>query len=210
MKLFFAPPSPFARKVRVLVRELNLTGKVTELAVHTTPIAPDPEVTAANPLSKIPTLVLNDGQVLFDSRVISEYLMSVAAIRGACATLETGWEQRVDERERWGVLQRQALADGILDAGLTHRYEMVLRPKELHWPEWMDAQVAKIERGLQQMEKNVPTLGDQLKVDAIAFACTLGWLEFRMPDIKWRETCPSLAMFFDAASSRPSMAATRP
>lgn len=203
MKLFFAAPSPFARKVRVLARELDLQGRIQEIAVHTTPVAPAGEVTAANPLSKIPTLVTDEGMSLYDSRVISEYLLSINARSQANTALT-----RAQDVARWTQLRRQALADGILDAGLAHRYETVLRPKDLHWNEWLDAQIGKIQSGLAELAKELPAPSAEL--DAIAIACTLGWLEFRMPDIAWRTEHPSLASFHDAMAERPSMLDTHP
>jgi glutathione S-transferase len=199
MKLLFASPSPFARKVRVLARELELNENITEIPVNTTPVSPAEEVTAANPLSKIPTLITDKGVAIFDSRVIAEYLLSIANK----AAPEKGIE-------RWLSLRRQALADGVLDAGLAHRYETLLRPKELHWAPWLEAQQSKMLRGLRALANDLPAIGDQAGLDAIAIACTLGWVEFRMPEIKWRESHPELATFFEVMSRRTSMMETHP
>jgi glutathione S-transferase len=193
MKLYYAPPSPFARKVRVLARELGLQDRVQEVVVNTTPVAPAPEVTTANPLSKIPTLVLADGTSLYDSRVIAEYLLTLAGKGGGTD---------------WSVLRRQALADGVLDAGLAHRYETVLRPKELHWPEWLAAQMGKVRSGIAALASDLPEPAPRL--DAIATACTLGWLEFRMPEFAWRDDHPELAHFQHEMSQRASMVDTHP
>lgn len=200
MKLLFAAPSPFARKVRVLARELDLDTRIEEVTVNTTPVSPAAEVTAANPLSKIPTLITDDGTAIFDSRVIAEYLLSIAAAKAAPESNET----------RWLSLRRQALADGVLDAGLAHRYETVLRPKELHWAPWLEAQQSKMLRGLEALANDLPTIGGRPGLDAIAIACMLGWVEFRMPEINWRKAHPSLSSFFDQMSERTSMRATRP
>ena len=201
MKLYYAPPSPYARKVRVLARELGLQSRIEEIAVQTTPVAPAAEVTAVNPLSKIPTLVTDSGETLFDSRVISEYLLSLSSL--------TQWSQPTGN-ERWACLRRQALADGILDAALLHRYEMVLRPKELHWPVWLDAQKTKIERGLAQLNEEIVACNDFIALDAIAAGCALSWLEFRMPDIPWRTENRNLANFAREFEQRQSMKDTLP
>lgn len=201
MKLYFAAPSPFARKVRVLIRELGMADSVEEVAVHTTPMAPHAELTSANPLSKIPTLVTSDGMPLYDSRVIQEYLVSLRPQEPAFAH---------DGPSRWRSLRRQALADGILDAGLLHRYELVLRPEPQQWSGWLNAQQGKIRDGLASLSSDVPPVGEQVGLDAIAGACALAWLEYRMPGLGWRQEHPSLSDFLDAMSTRPSMVQTTP
>ena len=202
MKLFFSPPSPYARKVRVLVRELGLLPRVQEVEVQTTPVAPAPELTAVNPLSRIPTLVMDNGDPLFDSRVISQYLASLAP---------DSFAFRNDQGpQRWASLRRQALADGMLDAALARRYEMALRPKELHWAPWLDNQLGKVTRGLAMMAADVPAAWPELGLDAIAYASALGWIEFRMPEITWRQTHPPLAALCDALAERASFIQTKP
>ena len=198
MKLLFAALSPYARKIRVLAREWALDGHIEEIPVHSTPVDPAPELTAANPLSKIPTLITEQGLALFDSRVIAEYLLSLAAQPASSGD------------ERWLCLRRQALADGILDAGLACRYETVLRPKELQWEPWLDAQREKMTRGLALLANDLPEIGERAGLDAIAIACALAWIEFRMPDVPWRQTHPSLSLFLDKMSRRKSMVETQP
>jgi glutathione S-transferase len=201
MKLFFAAPSPFARKIRVLVRELELEGLVEEVVAHTTPVSPSEEVTAVNPLSKIPTLITAEGTSYFDSRVIAEYLASLRP------------ETRINQQSgdaRWGTLRRQALADGILDAGLLHRYETILRPESYRWPEWLEGQHGKILRGMSALSKDVPPIAQHVGIDAIATACALAWLEYRMPTVRWRSAHPELSDFLDAMSMRRSMRETSP
>lgn len=201
MKLFYAEPSPFARKVRVLIRELGLDDAVEEIAVHTTPIAPSDEVTAKNPLSKIPTLVTGEDESLYDSRVILAYL---ASLKPDGELLEP------PASERWRAMRRHALADGILGAGILHRYELVIRPEQLRWPQWLDAQKGKIIRALDALQNDPPQAGPQIGVDAIAVACMLAWLDFRMPDITWRASAPALSAFWDEMSIRRSIVETVP
>lgn len=199
MKLYYAAPSPFSRKVRVLARELGLTESIEEIAVHTTPVSPAAEVTAVNPTSRIPTLVTDDGSSIYDSAVICEYLQALASPQA-----------KPDGAKKWKVLTRQSLIDALLDACLAYRYEVVLRPSELHWKPWLDAQLGKIHSGLTALAHDLPAVGRNLEVDAIAAACALGWLEFRMPELDWKTAHPSLLTFYESIASRPSMLNTHP
>lgn len=203
MKLLYAAPSPYSRKVRVMARELGLASLIEEVPVVTTPVAPAAVVSAANPLSKIPTLLLPDGSALFDSRVICEYLEHLAQEAGHAQAPKQGLA-------RFAILRRQALADGLLDAALLHRYETVLRPKELHWPAWLEAQLGKVHEALARLASDVPIIGPVLTVDAAAVASALGWLEFRMPELEWRKNQPPLGEFYDEVSGRASMDSTQP
>ena len=201
MKLYYAAPSPFARKVRVLIRELGIADSIEEVTVHTTPTARDAGLTLVNPLSKIPTLITVDGEALFDSRVILDYLTALAPASGTPS---------FDAPPQWKSLRRHALADGILDAGLLQRYELVLRPADLRWPAWLEAQHGKILQGLSALASDPPVESETIGLDAIAAACALGWLEFRMPELEWKSEHPSLSTFFLAMSKRRSMLETKP
>lgn len=203
MKLLYAAPSPYSRKVRVPARELGLADRIEEVAVVTTPVAPAVEVSAANPLSKIPTLLLDDGSALYDSRVICDYLEHLAVEVGHFPVINQG-------RTRFAVLRRQALADGLLDAALLHRYETALRPKQLHWADWLQAQLRKVHAALATLAADPPPIVTVLAVDAAAVASTLAWLKFRMPELTWQSNHPELANFYERASVRPSMQHTQP
>lgn len=203
MKLLYAAPSPYSRKVRVLARELGLADRIEEVHVVTTPVAPAAVVSAANPLSKIPTLLLDDGSALYDSRVICEYLEYLAWNTGNAAAPKQGIA-------RFAVLRRQALADGLLDAALLHRYETVLRPKELHWSGWLEAQLGKVHEALASLASDLPAIESVLAVDAAAVASALGWLEFRMPELAWKHSHPTLSEFYEEVRGRPAMRATLP
>lgn len=202
MKLYYAPPSPFARKVRVLARELGLQEQIEEIVVQTTPLEPDARVAAANPIAKIPVLVTDDGTAVHDSAVICEYLIALASSKQLVPQLADG--------SRWAALTRLSLADGIMEAGLAHRYEVIFRPPALHWQPWLNAQRGKIRTGLAALAKNPPAVGQPLGLDAIGVACALGWLALRMPEIDWRTTHPELRAFQDAMLTRPSMVQTDP
>jgi glutathione S-transferase len=201
MKLHFALPSPYVRKVRAVAAELNLDGRIELLNRVTTPVSSEAELIADNPLGKIPCLITDDGQALYDSRVICDYLDSL--VEGKAMTPDTG-------PARWTALRRQALADGILDAAVGTRYETFLRPKELQWDGWINAQMGKIRQSLDQLEKEADSFGDIVDIGTIAVACAAGYLDFRYPDEGWRDHCPRLAGWYQAFAKRPSIATTAP
>jgi len=203
MKLLTSTTSPFVRKVLVLAHEAGLADRLTRHDVLTSPTAPDDSLLAANPLAKLPALVLDDGGTLYDSRVICEYL---DGLHGRPRFLpEAG-------PARWSVLRRQALADGLLDAGILVRYEHVLRPEALRWSSWTAAQALKVTHALDALEAEARAPRGDAAVDLgdIATGCALGWLEFRnpLPDVRVRR--PALFAWYDAFRERPSMRATEP
>ena len=201
MKLHYSPPSPFARKVRVFARETGLDQRIEEVATVVSPVKANTELAPANPLMKVPTLVLDDGTALFDSPVICEYLDSVHS--GRKLFPPTG-------PARWTALRLQAAGDGILDAGILCRYEMVLRPKELNWRDWIEGQRGKWREGLDLLERSAGELEGEPTIGSITAACVLGWLDFRFPDDDWRGKRPKLARWYEKFSARPSMKATIP
>jgi glutathione S-transferase len=202
MKLFYSQTSPYARKVRLAAQHLGLTDRIELVAASTTPIAEDAALAAAAPLGKIPALVLDDGTVLFDSRVIVEYLDHLA---GGGRLVPPA-----SDPARWRSLRRQAAADGLLDAALLMRYEVALRPGELLWRDWLDGQNRKVARALAALEAEAADLADGPALDAIAVACALGYLDFRFADMGWRAKAPGLAAFFAEFSQKPEMAWTDP
>lgn len=201
MKLFNSASSPYVRKVRVLALETGIHDQLELVDAALTPINPSADVVSNNPLGKIPALVLDDGTALFDSRVICEYLDSLHS--GARMFPESG-------SARWRAITLQALSDGMLDAAIIARYETFLRPEELRWPEWTQAQTSKFRRGTDQLEKDAGSLGTEVNIGTISVGCALGYLDFRYPDENWRDGHPTLAGWFEAFASRDSMQATRP
>ena len=200
MTLYYAGPSPFARKVLVAAYELGLQALINPVVASVSPVGNNPAVSAANPLGKIPTLVLENGQALFDSRVIVDYLDSLS---------ERSLAPRTGEA-RWIVLTEQAQADGIADAALLARYESALRPEPLRWAEWEAGQMDKIHRGLAAFEATTRSVGDDLTIADIALGCALGYLDFRFSELDWRKTCPKLTAFYAGLAKRPSWVATDP
>ena len=142
MKLIFSPASPFVRKVRVMVHEAALSERVEDVAVTTTALATDPAARAANPLGKIPALILENGQAIFDSRVICRYLDDLS-----------GAGLYPSDR-LWDVLTLEALADGIMESAVLMVYETRLRPEEQRSAQWVDAQWSKITHALDALETN--------------------------------------------------------
>ncbi|MDE2162288.1 MAG: glutathione S-transferase [Alphaproteobacteria bacterium] len=199
MKLYMAPASPFARKARIIIRELDLTRLVEE--IPTNPAASE-ELHRANPLRKIPALVLDDGSALIDSPVICEYLNELGG--GKFFPGMSIWRE---VSGRWRALGLQALGDGIAEAAVACIYEG-RRPEEQQSKEFIDKQIGIITRGLDALERakfaKDPTIGE------IAVACAIGYLDFRMPDLGWRETRPKLASWYEAFAKYPSMQATMP
>jgi len=198
MKLYFSPTSPYVRKVRVVAIEKGLADRI-EL-VPATPW-PDPAVVAsANPLGKVPALTLEDGSTLYDSPVICEYLDQLVPAQPLIPR---------EGPQRWGVLRRQALADGILDAAVAIVLER-RRPEAQRSPEAMT-------RAEQAIRRSVAALGGELRpleapfdLGQIALAVALGYLEFRLSDLELGTRSGPAHAFWQAVKSRPSLAATRP
>lgn len=201
MKLHHALPSPYVRKVRAVAIELGLDDRIELLTRAMTPVSPDAELNADNPLGKIPCLITDDGEALYDSRVICSYLDSFADGKSVIPATGAG---------RWKALRREALADGILDAAVGRRYETFLRPKEFQWDGWIDGQRDKFVRGLDQFEQEAASFGDTVDIGTIAAACACGYMDFRYADERWRDTRPTLATWYETFSQRPSIATTAP
>jgi glutathione S-transferase len=189
-----SPTSPFGRKVRIATAVLKLSDRVEVVAADTN----DPEDTLRlqNPLGKIPTLILEDGRALYDSRVIVEYLDALAG----------GGKIIPDGPARIAALSRQALADGIMDAALLQVYEQRYREPEIRSSEWVGRQADKVARALVVAERDPP---DAVDVGAIALACALGYLDLRFADA-WRVAHPGLVVWLDGfAAAVPAFEATR-
>ena len=199
MKLYYAQKSPFVRKVLVLAIEAGIEGRLERVDCSTTtPV--DPDAALVNPIKKIPALELDDGTILFDSRVVCEYLDAEAG----------GGFFPHDAPSRWAALRLQALGDGLLDAAILLRYETAMRPEPLRWDDWASGQMGKVDGALADMEAHAATFGDRVDIGTIGVACALGYLDFRYADKDWRAACPNLAAWFVEFSRRPSMQATQP
>jgi len=202
MKLRYPPASPYVRKCLALAHEAGLAGRIQ--IVPTVTADPASGLAKDNPLGKIPALVLKDGQVLFDSPVVCEYLDSLH--RRPKLIPARG-------KARWAALRRQALADGILDASLLRRYEG-MRPANERSATWDEKQKNVVVRALDLLEKEVKDLGKpnakNTTLGHITIGCALGYLDFRFAAEDWRATHPKLAAWYEVYGKRPSMAATTP
>ncbi len=200
MKIYFSPASPYVRKCMVTAHELGLVGRIEKLPSAANPVKRDASVVASNPLGKVPTLITDDDQILYDSRVICEYL----------DTLAQGSLFARGSKHRWQVLTEQSLGDGLLDAALLVRYEAMMRPEALRWADWTQGQMEKIASCLQALEARSGTLGERVDIGTITLGCALGYLDFRFPDYDWRSAHPQAAAWFAVFNQRPAMQATLP
>jgi glutathione S-transferase len=197
MILRAAPPSPYVRKVRLAAAILKLDDRIE---VVTTDTNADQELPRQNPLGKIPVLVLDNGQTLFDSRVILEYLDHLAG---------TGRILPREAEPRFAALRLQALCDGILDASILQVYEARYRPAELHHRPWLEMQAGKVARALAALEAAPPRLDAMPNVGEITLACALGYLDLRFKG-EWRKGHPKLVAWLDRfAAQVPAFAATK-
>jgi glutathione S-transferase len=198
MLLRYAPPSPFVRKVRIAASLLGLDDKIE---LRETDLNSDADlIRTQNPLGKIPALVLDSGRVLYDSRVILEYLDHISG------------GGRIIPREphaRFDALRLQALCDGALDASVLIVYESRYRPAEMRVQSWVDRQSEKVARALTALENAPPAIDAIPNVGEIALACLLGYGDLRF-DGAWRKDHPRLVAWLDRfAAQVPAYAATR-
>ncbi len=205
MKLIGSLTSPFVRKVRVVLAEKKLDYKFEVEDVW----AADTRIMDANPLGKVPCLVMEGGEAIFDSRVIVEYVDTLSPVG---KLIPLGGRERVEIRT-W-----EALADGLLDAAVLARMEQTWpgRTEAQRCPAWIDRQLEKVHASLKAMSlglgdrpwcaagNNHHTLAD------IAVGCALGYLDFRFPQIDWREDYPNLGKLFEKLSQRQSFIDTAP
>lgn len=198
MKLLFNPASPFARKVRVAAAEKGLLAQLELSPVN--PWTQPQLVTPHNPLGKIPALILDGGEALFDSAVICEYLDAAAPPASLCPPAG---------KARRSVLRRQALADGILDAAVLivteHR-----RPQAQRCDEMLARYRGVIDRGLSQCEREIGELEGPFDIGTISVACAVGYVEFRLAPFGVAVEYPRLLEWWSAVRVRPSLRSTEP
>ena len=191
-----SPTSPFGRKVRLAIAELGLEERIEVVPADTND--PAESLRRQTPLGKVPTLVLEDGSTLFDSRVI----------RSEERHLIGGGRLFPSGEGRFAQLRLQALADGICDAGLLQVYEVRLRAPEMRSPVWTENQAGKIARALAALEAAPPAY-DRPRIGEIALACALGYLDLRF-DGAWRADHPALVAWLDGFADKvPAFEATR-
>ena len=199
MKLLMSPPSPYARAIRILIRELDLMDAVEEVQITTNAFDSAPEIIAANPLGKIPALVRDDGPTLYDSRVIAQFLNAFA-----------GADLYPDSR-RWEVMTLEATAIGIMDSAVSMSYETRLRPENQQSPDWIEAQWEKAARGVRAVnDRWMSHLSGPLNIGHITMGSVLSYLDLRHGARGWRDGNDALAAWHAEFAQRESMVATTP
>jgi glutathione S-transferase len=201
VQLYYSPNSPYARKARIIIHELNLGPRVQEVAVT---LPADAKLRAINPLGKIPALVLDDNSVIYDSPVICEYLDELG--QGKFFPRASLFREA---QGRWRALTLQALGDGLADAVVRRNQEMRL-PEEKRSSEVIQRQTASIEAAFGVAERACAKFPEQPTIGEIAIACAIGYLDLRVPNDGWRDRYPQLARWLDVFSQRPSVQATKP
>ena len=196
MKLAFSPASPYVRKVTACAIKRGLDKQVERAKIGTT----DPELLKYNALSKVPTLILDDGTTLFDSPVICEYLDSVGSAPKLFPAAGPA---------RWKALTQEALADGILDATQPRRREIAL-PQDEGRKGYISLQQGKVARALDEFEKQADSLGSLDTIGEITIGCALGYLDFRYANEPWRPGHPKLDAWYAKVAKLPPLAETMP
>ena len=203
MKLIGSHASPYVRKVRVVMAEKKLDYQFILDDVWSGQTL----VSDANPLGKVPCLIMEGGEALFDSRVIVEYLDTLSPVGKLIPTVG---------RERAEVKTWEALADGVMDAAQLARLEAVWsgRSDDQRSQAWIDRQMGKIKGGLTAMSQGLADkpfcFGIHLSLADIAVGCTLDYLSFRFPQVAWRADHPNLARLYEKLLQRPSFTETAP
>lgn len=203
MKLLGSTSSPYVRKVRVVMAEKKLDYAFVTEDVWSA----DTTITQSNPLGKVPCLVMEGAEALFDSRVIVEYLDTLSPVGKLIPAVG---------RERAEIKTWEALADGLLDAAILARLEAHWggRTKAQRSQAWIDRQMGKIDASLSAMDKGLGEkpfcAGIYLSLADIAVGCALGYLDFRFGDMDWRTRHPNLERLYDKLLQRPSFAETVP
>jgi glutathione S-transferase len=201
MKLIGSLSSPYVRKVRVVLAEKKLDCEFELENVWSA----DTAIHLVNPLGKVPCLVMEDGYVMYDSRVIVDYLDTLTPV---CKLLPPNGRERADVKN-W-----EALADGVLDAGVAVRLERTQRPPELQSGAYLERHLTKVARGLASLSERLGDTswctGSHYSLADVAVGCALGWFDLRFPEIDWRTPHPNLARLHGRLHERASFRDTLP
>jgi glutathione S-transferase len=197
MKLFYSPTSPYARKCRALAIEKGIEGRLE--IITASPMSNPPELQAANPLGKVPALVLDNGQCIVDSPVICAWLDSLS---------DTPRLFPADPAARIDALTREALADGIMDAAFAIVMERK-RPDQQRSPEWLMRWTSAIRRSVAHFSTLIPKR-EQPDIGDLSLACALAYVDFRLGDLAWDAEAPALRAWLSSVCARPSLSATAP
>jgi len=201
MKIIGSLTSPYVRKVRIVFLEKKLEAALELENVWDAKT----QIGSLNPLGKVPCLILDDGEAIYDSRVIVEYADTLSPVGKLIPT---------ESRERATVKTWEALADGIMDAGILARLEATWRPAEQQSQAWIERQIGKVEAALSQMSQelgeNAWCHGNQMTLADIAVGCALAYLLFRFPKLEWQTKFANLDGLYQKLMQRPSFIETAP
>ena len=199
MKLVYSPPSPFVRKVTTLIHHADLNDRIELINVKTTALSVAEEARAANPLGKIPVMILENGRAIFDSRVITRYLDEIAG------------SNLYPQEKIYDILTLEALADGIMESAVSITYEIKLRPDNEKSPSWMEAQWSKVLHAIKALDDGqFQAMDSEMNMGQIAVACALGYLDFRHDARDWRSGHSNLASWNDKLMKLPALIKTIP
>lgn len=200
MRLYCNGTSPYARKVRVLAQEFGLSSLIEEIDAD--PFNPSAEFLAANPLSRIPTLVTPQGEALPDSSLIIDFLLTRSEHHHC-------WPPS-DDAHHWALRRRDAVAEGIIDAAVATVLEK-RRPESIVYTAFLDRQAATIHRSIEMLNLEVSglSLDDPGRVE-ITTGVALAYLDYRLPYLDWRHNHEPLQGWYEAFAQRPSMLNTAP
>ena len=196
MKIAYSAASPYVRKVMACAIARGLNDKIERWKIGTT----DPALPPVNPLSKVPTLITDDGMSIYDSPVICEYLDSLGSAPKLFPPVGPA---------RWNALRQQALGDGILDASQPRRREIAL-PQDEGRKAYVDLQRGKVSRAIDALEKEAASFGDLATIGEITVGCALGYLDFRFANEPWRPGHPQLDAWYAKVVKLPPLAETMP
>ncbi|MBU3585659.1 glutathione S-transferase N-terminal domain-containing protein [Polynucleobacter sp. AM-26B4] len=201
MKLIGSLTSPYVRKARIVFAEKKIEVPLIQENVW----SQDTKIMQANPLGKVPCLVMDDGGAMFDSRVIVEYADTLSPVNKLIPA---------SGKEKAAVKTWEALADGILDASVLARLEATWRPDEQKSQAWIDRQLHKVDVSLKAMSNGLGEsewcFGNQISLADISVGCALDYLIFRFPNNQWQKSYPNLNRLYKKLMSRPSFANTAP
>ena len=199
MKLVYSPPSPFVRKVTTLIYHANLNDRIELINVKTTALSLAEEARAANPQGKIPVMILEDGNAIFDSSVITRYLDDFAG------------SNLYPQDKIYDILTLEALADGIMESAVSITYESKLRPQNEQSPSWMEAQWSKVLHAVKALDDGeFKAMDSGMNMGQIAVACALGYLDFRHDARQWRSGHSNLASWNEKMIKLPALIKTIP
>lgn len=201
MKLYTAKATPFGRTVEIVAHETGQHGDIEIVATSVTPTKANAEFQAVNPLRKIPALVTDEGGLIVDSTLISQY---IARRAGNDTIFAHG------DPDHWSVMNEYMIAKGITECVVAARYENFVRPEEHRWKPWTEDLLGKAHAALGHFDAAPPAYGETPTIAAIALGAVLGYLDFRFPDEAWRNRYTALAAWSEPLFARDSFQATRP